>query len=360
MSHRSSARTANALIGSPLERIEDLRFLRGRGEYVDDVTRPGLLHAVILRSSVAHGRIVAIDAAAARARAGVHAVITAADIAADLGTVPTIPLRQEQLDAFMPFQQPVIATGKVRYVGEPLAVIVAESAALAEDAAEAVAVDIAPLPAVADRDAAANGPLLFDGADVQSRRHADRGEGRRRRRLSRGGLCAAGNVCRAAPHRGADGAARRPRRMARRPAHGLRRGQGAVSQPAHPGEAARRGGERDPHGRERRRRRLRRARRVLSGGFPHPVRGAARRAPGQVDRGPQGAPPRHQPRPRRRLRARDRLRPRRHHPRAARPRQGRRRRLYPHQRRDRRPQHRADPVGTVSRPEHPHAGHARR
>ncbi len=164
MSHRSSARTANALIGSPLERIEDLRFLRGKGEYVDDIARPGQLHAVILRSSVAHGRIVAIDAAAARARAGVHAVITAADIAAELGKVPTIPLRQEQLDAFIPFQQPVIATGKVRYVGEPLVVIVAQSAALAEDAAEAVAVEIAPLPAVADRAAAEHGVLLFEEA----------------------------------------------------------------------------------------------------------------------------------------------------------------------------------------------------
>jgi carbon-monoxide dehydrogenase large subunit len=164
MNTRHAARTANALIGSPLERIEDLRFLRGRGEYVDDVTRPGLLHAVILRSSLPHGRIVAIDAAAARARAGVHAVITAADIEAAIGKVPTIPLRQEQLDAFTPFQQPVIATGKVRYVGEPLAVIVAESAALAEDAAEAVAVEIARLPAVADRAAAAKGARLFDEA----------------------------------------------------------------------------------------------------------------------------------------------------------------------------------------------------
>jgi carbon-monoxide dehydrogenase large subunit len=162
MSHRSSARTANALIGSPLERIEDLRFLRGKGEYVDDVTRPGLLHAVILRSSLAHGNVVSIDPAAARARAGVHAVITAADVVSDLGAVPTIPLRQEQLDAFIPFQQPVIATGKVRYVGEPLAVIVAETAALAEDAAEMVAVEIAPLAAVADRGAAETGPLLFE------------------------------------------------------------------------------------------------------------------------------------------------------------------------------------------------------
>jgi aerobic carbon-monoxide dehydrogenase large subunit len=157
MTARPAPRTANALVGSPIERVEDLRFLRGRGEYVDDVARPGLLHAVILRSGVAHGRIVAIDAGAALARPGVHAVITAADI----GSVPTIPLRQEQLDAFRPFQQPVIATGTVRYVGEPVAVVVADSAALAEDAAEAIAIDIAALPAVADRAVAENGSPLF-------------------------------------------------------------------------------------------------------------------------------------------------------------------------------------------------------
>jgi aerobic carbon-monoxide dehydrogenase large subunit len=159
MSARRGARPANALVGSPIERVEDLRFLRGKGEYVDDIDRPGQLHAVILRSTVAHGRIVAIDTAAALARHGVRAVITADDI----GRVPTIPLRQEQLDAFTPFEQPVIATGKVRYVGEPIAVVVAETAALAEDAAEAVAIDIAALPAVADRASAQSGPPLFEG-----------------------------------------------------------------------------------------------------------------------------------------------------------------------------------------------------
>jgi len=139
-------RTSNAFVGSPIERIEDLRLLRGRGTFVDDLSRPDLLHAVILRSSVAHGRIRAIDASAALARPGVHAVITAADI----GTVPTIPLRQEIFPAFKPFEQPVIAHGKVRYVGEPVAVVLADSAAAAEDALEAIAVDIEPLPAVID------------------------------------------------------------------------------------------------------------------------------------------------------------------------------------------------------------------
>jgi len=65
MSTRHPARAANALVGSPMERVEDLRFLRGKGEYVDDITRPGLLHAVILRSQVAHGHIGSIDTAAA-------------------------------------------------------------------------------------------------------------------------------------------------------------------------------------------------------------------------------------------------------------------------------------------------------
>jgi carbon-monoxide dehydrogenase large subunit len=158
--HEPTRGARNAFVGSPIERIEDLRFLRGRGQYVDDVSRPGLLHAVIVRSTVAHGRVRAIDAAAALARPGVRAVITAADIGA---AVPTIPLRQEHLPAFVPFEQPVIATGVVRYVGEPVAVAVAESAAAAEDAAEAVVLDIAPLPVVSGRDAAEAGPLLFPG-----------------------------------------------------------------------------------------------------------------------------------------------------------------------------------------------------
>ena len=87
------ARPSNRLIGAPVPRIEDLRFLRGRGEYVADIALDGMLHAAILRSSVAHGRIRRIDVAAARARPGVHAVITAAEI----GTVPNVPLRLDVL-----------------------------------------------------------------------------------------------------------------------------------------------------------------------------------------------------------------------------------------------------------------------
>ncbi len=153
-------RPTNRLIGSPVERIEDLRFLRGRGEYVGDLALDGMLHAVILRSSVPHGRIRAIDASAARARPGVHAVITPAE----LGTMPLIPQRLDVLPAFKPYQQPVLADRKVRYVGEPLAVVLAESPALAEDALEAIDVDIELLAPVADRDAARAGEIrLFDG-----------------------------------------------------------------------------------------------------------------------------------------------------------------------------------------------------
>jgi carbon-monoxide dehydrogenase large subunit len=166
----------NLLVGSPVERVEDARFLRGRGEYVADLSRDNLLHAVVLRSAVAHGRIRSIDAAAALARPGVRAVITAADIGAP---VPKIPMRLEPMPDFKRFEQPVIADGKVRYVGEPVAVVVADSAAIAEDALEAVAVDIEPLPPVADRDAARGGDtLLFEaiGSNLAGTLTAVRGD----------------------------------------------------------------------------------------------------------------------------------------------------------------------------------------
>src|SRR5262249_47813824 len=126
--------------------------------FVDDLERGNLLHAAILRSSVAHGRLRAIDTRAALARPGVHAVITAADIGTE---IPTIPLRQESSPAFKPFQQPVIAHDKVRYVGEPIAVVLAGSAAAAEDALDALAVDIEALPAIVDSAAAARGDVLL-------------------------------------------------------------------------------------------------------------------------------------------------------------------------------------------------------
>ena len=141
-------RTVNTLIGSPIERLEDLRFLRGRGEYVDDLAREGLLHAAILRSSVAHGRIRSIDVSRARALAGVYCVITSKDIGHH---VPRVPMRLQPLPQFEAVAQPVIAEDKLRYVGEAIAVVVADNAGLAEDALGLIDVEIEPLPAVSDR-----------------------------------------------------------------------------------------------------------------------------------------------------------------------------------------------------------------
>src|SRR6202140_3446237 len=150
----------NTFIGAAIERREDLRFLRGRGEYVDDLAPHGLLHAVILRSAVAHGRLRAIDFSAALKIPGVHAVITAKDMP---GGPPIIPMRLQPLPEFKPFEQPVIAADKVRYVGEPIAVGLADSAAIGEDALEAIAVDIETLPAITDRAGATKGDsLLFE------------------------------------------------------------------------------------------------------------------------------------------------------------------------------------------------------
>jgi carbon-monoxide dehydrogenase large subunit len=149
-------RTVNSYIGAPLNRIEDFRFLTGRGQYVGDLKRERLLHAVILRSPVAHGTIAAIDTVRARAMPGVHAVITAADVGAK---VPRIPMRQEPMPELLLCEQPVIADGKVRYVGEPVAVVIAESAEIAEDAVQAVELSVDGLPAVVDL-REQNGPLF--------------------------------------------------------------------------------------------------------------------------------------------------------------------------------------------------------
>ena len=151
---------SNAYIGSPLDRIEDLRLLAGTGTFVGDLKPDNLSYAVILRSQVAHGRIKKIEAEAARSLRGVVAVITAAEI----GDIPVIPVRQHGRPEGEPYRQPVIAAEKVRYVGEPLAVIVASEQCIAEDAAELIELEIDELPAIATYEVAARDEvLLFDG-----------------------------------------------------------------------------------------------------------------------------------------------------------------------------------------------------
>jgi carbon-monoxide dehydrogenase large subunit len=137
------------MIGKPVERFEDLRLLRGRGSYVDDQHAEGMTHAAILRSPVAHARIRGLHIEKARDMPGVHAVLTAAEIAKG-GKIPTIPLRLAPLPELVPFEQPVIASREVNYVGEPIAVVVADTLALAEDALEAIELELEPLPAVVD------------------------------------------------------------------------------------------------------------------------------------------------------------------------------------------------------------------
>jgi aerobic carbon-monoxide dehydrogenase large subunit len=134
-------------VGRRLRRVEDARLLRGAGRFVDDVDRPGQLWLRVVRSPVAHGRLRGVDAAAARERPGVHAVLTAAD----LDPLPHIPVRLGPFDAPLdPYLQPVLAADDVRYVGEPVAAVVADDPYLAEDAAETVVVDVEARPVVLD------------------------------------------------------------------------------------------------------------------------------------------------------------------------------------------------------------------
>jgi len=135
-------------IGDRPKRREDLRFLTGHGAYLDDLAFDGLTHAVVLRSPHAHARIAGVDTSAARAMPGVLAVLTADD-AQDDGLQPLLPTATANAQTGEPFAfapQPVLATAKVRYAGEPVAVIVAETHAQALDAAELVAVEYVHCP----------------------------------------------------------------------------------------------------------------------------------------------------------------------------------------------------------------------
>jgi carbon-monoxide dehydrogenase large subunit len=151
-------------IGQPVERVEDPRLLRGRGQYVDDLRREGMLHAAVARSSVPHGRLTSVNVKAALAMPGVRAVYTAADIVRESGgRMPTIPMRLIPMAELIPYEEPVMAADKVRYVGEPVALVVADSAAQAEDALEALVVEVEMLPPVPNRHVAArNESLLFE------------------------------------------------------------------------------------------------------------------------------------------------------------------------------------------------------
>ncbi|MDP6482562.1 MAG: xanthine dehydrogenase family protein molybdopterin-binding subunit [Nitrospinota bacterium] len=132
-------------IGEPIKRREDPRLIQGLGRYVDDLAPPGCLHVGIVRSTHAHARLKSVDASAALALPGVVAVFTGEDTK-DVGPVPVAALTE---DTKVP-HHPILARGTVRYVGEPIAAVVADGRYAARDGADRVSVDYDPLPAVVD------------------------------------------------------------------------------------------------------------------------------------------------------------------------------------------------------------------
>jgi carbon-monoxide dehydrogenase large subunit len=149
------------IIGASLKRKEDPRLLTGRGCYVGDVSLPGMLHATMVRSPHAHACVRGIDASAARAMRGVALVATAAD----LGEVGMIPIRLGPKPSLIPFLQPPLAQHRARYMGEPVALVVACDRYVAEDAVDLVTVDYDVLPAVttAEQAQGPDAPVLHQG-----------------------------------------------------------------------------------------------------------------------------------------------------------------------------------------------------
>ena len=154
-------------IGQPVPRLEDPRFITGRGRYVDDIDMPLQCHGVLVMSPHAHARIKSIDTAAAKAAPGVLAVLTGADVEADkIGSL--VPVMPEDMGGPKGYRtlRPILSSGKVRAVGDRVAFVVAETLQQARDAAELIAIDYEPLPAVVSlEDAVKPGaPVIWDGA----------------------------------------------------------------------------------------------------------------------------------------------------------------------------------------------------
>jgi len=155
--------------GSRIPRVEDPRLLRGRGTFVDDIERPGMLHACFVRSPLARGRIVSIDTAEARALPGVRAVFVAADLN------PGVHEQwHSQLGPASPeTPRPPLAEDEVRFVGDPVALVLADNRYIAEDACDLVVVDYEPLPPIVDYVAAVDSDLLVHEAHGSNVVHDD-------------------------------------------------------------------------------------------------------------------------------------------------------------------------------------------
>ncbi|ULE35210.1 xanthine dehydrogenase family protein molybdopterin-binding subunit [Mycobacterium sp. IDR2000157661] len=146
MTSASGGTVVTRYAGTRVPRIEDNRLLTGHGTFVDDVVRPGMLHACFVRSPFAHARIKGIDTSVALAMPGVHAVFTADDLNPDVKEAWHAVAGKDIPDT----PRPPLAEGEVKFVGDPVALVIADSRYLAEDAVDAVEVDYEPLPAIAD------------------------------------------------------------------------------------------------------------------------------------------------------------------------------------------------------------------
>jgi aerobic carbon-monoxide dehydrogenase large subunit len=163
-------------IGARVRRVEDPRLLTGQGQFTDDRAAPGALHVAFKRSDHAHARIAAIDSAAAAALSDVFAMYTAADLDGLIGPVRAT----SRMTDYHPTDIHPLARGRVRYVGEPIIAVLAESRYIAEDALDCIDIAYDPLPALSDPEAAAapGAPLLHDtaGTNVLATRRFARGD----------------------------------------------------------------------------------------------------------------------------------------------------------------------------------------
>ncbi len=159
--------TTGSILGTRVQRIEDPALLRGAGTFIDNIAPTDALHVAFVRAQTAHGRIESIDVADARSMPGVVDVITAEDL--DIGPLLSSPMIEQQIP------QPLLATGVVRYVGEPIVAIVAETTRQAVDAAEAVWPEVEPMTPVLDPEVAIDGDVVLF-PDVGTNVVLDQGE----------------------------------------------------------------------------------------------------------------------------------------------------------------------------------------
>ena len=182
-------------IGQGVSRFEDPRLIQGGGRYTDDIKLPGMAHGVVLRSPHAHAKIKSIDTTAAKAAPGVLCVLTAADVkAAGYGDLPVHGgLKRRDGSAMYKPRYPILAEDRVRWVGDYVAFVVAETVAQAMDAAELIAVEYEDLPSVTSTAEASKpgSPRVWDGLPRQHLlrridRRQSRGRCRFRARRARG------------------------------------------------------------------------------------------------------------------------------------------------------------------------------